>query len=68
MYLPGICENVNTTLQTHGANGITTDYLVEKLVRDAPVMPLEDRAVAVLGQALSRCSIFSTPSLQSLGS
>lgn len=60
MYFPGICENINTTLQTHGANGITTDYLVEKLFRDAPVMLLEDRAVAVFGLALNLASVFSS--------
>lgn len=36
-------------LQLHGANGITTDYLIEKLFRDARVKMIEDGTVEVLG-------------------
>jgi hypothetical protein len=33
-------EHARTSLQIHGGNGYTTDYLPEKLVRDALVMPI----------------------------
>jgi len=36
-------------VQVHGARGITTDYLVEKLFRDARVKLIEDGTVEVLG-------------------
>ncbi|MGB5413891.1 MAG: acyl-CoA dehydrogenase family protein [Polyangiales bacterium] len=33
-------EHARTSLQIHGGNGYTTDYLPEKLLRDALVMPI----------------------------
>jgi alkylation response protein AidB-like acyl-CoA dehydrogenase len=42
-------EVANTAVQIHGANGITTDYLVEKLFRDARVKLIEDGTTEVLG-------------------
>lgn len=42
-------EVAHTALQVHGANGITKDYLVEKLFRDARVKLIEDGTTEVLG-------------------
>jgi alkylation response protein AidB-like acyl-CoA dehydrogenase len=42
-------EVAHEALQIHGANGITKDYLVEKLFRDARVKLIEDGTVEVLG-------------------
>lgn len=42
-------EVAHEALQVHGANGITKEYLVEKLFRDARVKLIEDGTVEVLG-------------------
>lgn len=42
-------EVAHEALQIHGANGITTDYLIEKLFRDARVKLIEDGTTEVLG-------------------
>ncbi|MFD1586841.1 acyl-CoA dehydrogenase family protein [Halorientalis brevis] len=41
-------EVANTAVQIHGGNGITHDYLVEKLFRDARVKLIEDGTTEVL--------------------
>lgn len=42
-------EVAHTALQVHGANGITKDYLIEKLFRDARVKLIEDGTTEILG-------------------
>ncbi|MDY7081950.1 MAG: acyl-CoA dehydrogenase, partial [Halobacteria archaeon] len=42
-------EVAHEAVQIHGANGITKDYLVEKLFRDARVKLIEDGTTEVLG-------------------
>lgn len=42
-------EVAHEAMQIHGANGITKDYLVEKLFRDARVKLIEDGTTEVLG-------------------
>lgn len=42
-------EVANDALQIHGANGITTDYPIEKFFRDARVKLIEDGTTDVLG-------------------
>lgn len=50
-------EVAHRAMQVHGANGITTDYHVEKLFRDARVTLIEDGTSEVLGMEAAEHAI-----------